>query len=222
MKNSLFTILLNPSIFFSDAVAEKEQITLPALIVLTGGIVAAGYGYLVGGLSARMMSRAMPGIDTIIILSSVIGAFLGPFILWLIWAGVFYLLSMAFKGQGTFRRTLEFVGYGYLPQIAGTLITLIAAFEYIPKVTVPQITSAVLQDPAALQETMKVFLHDPAMMELTQITTLISIVFLLWSANIWIFGIQHSRKLSPRDAALCVAIPVITFIFYQIYNLGVM
>jgi hypothetical protein len=222
MKNSFFTVLFNPDAFFSDAMGEKEQITLPALIILTGGLAAAGYGYLIGGLSARMMAGAMPGIDTIIILSSVIGAFLGTFIFWLIWAGVFYLLSMAFKGEGTFRRTLELVGYGYLPQLAGTLITVIAAFVYTPRVTVPQLTAATLQDPVALQEIMKAFMHDPAMMELTQITTLVSIVFLLWSANIWIFAIQHSRKLSPRDAALCVGVPVVAFVFYLIYQLGVM
>jgi hypothetical protein len=69
---------------------------------------------------------------------------------------------------------------------------------------------------------MKALMHDPAMTELTQITTLVSIVFLLWSANIWIFALQYSRKLSPRDAALCVGIPVVVFVFYRIYQLGVM
>ncbi|MFA6333826.1 MAG: YIP1 family protein, partial [Methanoregula sp.] len=60
-----------------------------------------------------------------------------------------------------------------------------------------------------------------AMLELTQITSLIAIVFLLWSANIWICGLQQARKLSPRDAALCVGIPVIAYILYIIYTLGV-
>jgi hypothetical protein len=69
---------------------------------------------------------------------------------------------------------------------------------------------------------MQAFQHDPAMMELTQITSLISIVFLLWSANIWIFGIQYSRRVTVRNAALCVGIPVIAFIIYTIYKLGVM
>ena len=47
-------------------------------------------------------------------------------------------------------------------------------------------------------------MHDPAMMELTQITTLISIVFLLWSAHIWIFGIKHAREPLPAGCShLC-------------------
>jgi hypothetical protein len=60
------------------------------------------------------------------------------------------------------------------------------------------------------------------MMVLTQITTLISIVFLLWSANIWIFGIKHARNLTPRDAALIVGIPVVAYVLYLTYKLGVM
>jgi hypothetical protein len=65
-------------------------------------------------------------------------------------------------------------------------------------------------------------MHDPAMMEMTQITLLISIVFLLWSANIWIFGIQNARNLSTRNAALCVAIPVVPYILYLVYTMAVM
>ena len=101
------------------------------------------------------------------------------FIFWLIVAGVFYLISFLFKGQGSFNRVLEVVGYGYLPQIAGSLITIVAAIVYIPKITVPTLTTAALQDPAMVQQVTKAFMHDPAMMELTQITTLVSIVFLL-------------------------------------------
>jgi len=59
------------------------------------------------------------------------------------------------------------------------------------------------------------------MVELTQISALVSIVFLLWSANIWIFGLQHARKLSMRDAAICVGLPVIAWILYMVYTLGV-
>ena len=63
-------------------------------------------------------------------------------------------------------------------------------------------------------------MHDPAMMELIQITTLVSIVFMLWSAHIWIFGIKHARNISMRDAAICVGLPIVIYIVYMIYNLG--
>jgi hypothetical protein len=154
-------------------------------------------------------------------LSSVIGAFLGVFIFWIIWAALMFGISMVFKGSGSFSGTLKVIGYGYLPQVIGTVITLIAAIEYVPKIVVPKITSAMMQDPAAVQQVTASLMKDPAMVELTQISALVTIVFLLWSANIWIFGIQNARKLAVRDAAICVGIPVIAWIFYMIYTLGV-
>jgi hypothetical protein len=215
-------ILIRPDAFFREAVTQKEDLKFPILIVLVGSLVAAGYGFLIGGLTARMMAAAVPGIDTIITISSVLGAIIGTFIFWILWAGVVFALSYFFKGQGSFRRVLEVVGYGYLPQVFGSVIALIAAIEYVPRISVPTLTAAAMQDPVVMEQTMKAFMHDPAMLELTQITSLVAIVFLLWSANIWIFGMKHARGLSPRDAALCVGIPVVAYVAYMIYNLGVM
>jgi hypothetical protein len=127
-----------------------------------------------------------------------------------------------FLSNERYQRPLEFVGYGYLPQVIGSLLTLVAAFTYIPRVTVPVLTKAVLEDPSALQAAITALMHDPAMMEFTQITTLVSIVFILWSAHIWIFGIKHARGLSPRDAAICVGVPIVLYVLYLTYNLGVM
>ena len=220
MNRSFTDILINPNAFFADVMGEQENFRLPLIILLAGGIIAAGYGYLIGGVTAKMMSGALPGIDIIITLSSAIGALIGVFIFWVVWAGVIYLISSAFKGKGTFKRTLQVTGYGYLPQVFGSLICLIAAFEYVPKIVVPQISSAMMQDPAAVQGITTAMLRDPAMLELTQITTVITIVFLLWSANIWIFGLQHARGISTRDAALTVGIPLVIYIAYLVYSLG--
>jgi hypothetical protein len=221
MSPSLIEVLTQPDAFFSKIVTEKESLKIPALIILAGGITAAIYGYLMAGMSAKMMADIMPGMNTIIILSATAGALIMTFIFWLIVAGVFYLISSLFKGKGSFKRVLEVVGYGYLPQIAGSLITIVAAMVYIPKITVPTLTTAALQDPAMVQLVTKAFMHDPAMIQLTQITTLVSIVFLLLSANIWIFGIKYARSLSPRDAAICVGGPIVLYVLYLTYNLGV-
>ncbi|HSA38198.1 MAG TPA: YIP1 family protein [Methanoregula sp.] len=222
MNLSITDILFRPDAFFGTMMNEKESLKIPALIVLAGSIVAAAYGYLIGGLTAKMMASTVPGIETIITISTIGGALVGTFIFWILWAGIIYALSFAFKGLGSFSRMLQVVGYGYLPQILGSVITLIAATQYIPKITVPTLSSAAMQDPAMIEQTMKAFMHDPAMLELTQITSLITIVFLLWSANIWIFGAKHARQLSPRDSALCVGIPVVLYVLYLIYNIGVM
>ncbi len=222
MNHSIIDLLIRPGAFFQNVMKENESLKFPALIILAGGIVGAMYGYLIGGLTGQLLNGIMPGMGTIITLSTVLGALIGTFIFWVIWAGVMYAFSYIFKGEGTFRRTLEFVGYGYLPQVFGTLITFVIALDYIPRIHVPQLSAAAAQNPELVTAAVKTLMQDPVMMELSQIATIISMVFLLWSANIWIFGMQNSRKLSARDAALCVGIPVVLYILYMVYSVTVM
>jgi hypothetical protein len=224
MKNSLLSVLINPDAFFENALKGKESLRIPALIVLAGAVVAAAHGYIVGGPVSGLMAGAIPSLATVVLLAAVIGPLIITFLFWVIWAVLIFGISAVFKGAGTFKRTLEFVGYGYIPQIIGSLITLVVAFEYIPRVVIPHI-SFDPNDPAAgqiLQDAMKTLMHDPSMMEFTQIATIISIVFLLWSANIWIFGAKHSRQLTLRNAAICVAVPVVLYIIYTVYSMAVM
>jgi len=224
MKNSLLNMLVHPDAFFENALREKESLKVPALIVLAGSVVAAAYGYIVGGPVSGLMTGAMPSIATVVLIFAVIGPLLGTFLFWAIWSGLIFGISAALGGKGTFKRTLEFVGYGYIPQIIGTLITFIVALEYIPRVVVPHIAFNP-SDPNSgqiLQDAVKSLMHDPAMMEFTQIAAIISIVFLLWSANIWIFGAKHSRQLTLRNAAICVAVPVVVFVIYSVYGIAVM
>jgi hypothetical protein len=222
MKPKFLDVLVNPNAFFQEAMQENINLKISGLIILIAAIIGAAYGYVYGNLTAEMMAGGMPGLGSIILAFAIIAAFISIFVFWIIWTGVIFLLSAAFKGKGSFKRTLEFVGYGYIPQIFGSLIAIIIALEYLPRVIIPHITQATLQDPQLMQDAIKSLTHDPAMLEFTQISTIVTIVFLLWSANIWIFAIRHSRELSARDAVICVMVPVIAFILYLVYNLTVM
>jgi hypothetical protein len=219
MKKSFVNILIHPNAFFHEALAEKENLKIPGLIVLSLGIVSAAYAYLIGGLTGKLLSGIVPGMESIIAITTILGAFFGIFLFWVLWTGVFFLISSVFKGKGTFKRSLEFVGYGYLPQIFGVILTIIVALQYLPRVVVPRITSAAAQNPQAIIDATNALMHDPAMMEMIQIASLISIVFLLWSATIWIAGIRNARQLSDRDSALCVGIPVVAYILYIIFTM---
>ena len=221
MDNSFLKILINPNAFLQDRMKENVSLKIPALIVLVSAIISAAAAYLMVTPTIKMMSNILSGMDTIIVLAAVVVTIVVTFISWLVYAGIFYILSTMFKGKGTFNRTLEIVGYGFLPQVMGGIITVIVALEYIPNVIVQSIPAGTTDSQVILAATTNL-MHDPAMMAFTQITTLISIVFLLWSANIWIFGLQHSRLLSVRDAALCVGVPVVLYILYTIYKLGAM
>ncbi len=148
---------------------------------------------------------------------SALSAFFAFLILWwIIFAGIFYLLSMAFAGNGMFRRTLEFTGYGLVPVIVGLIISAIVSLYYIPLVEVPVISN--IQDPAAVQRFMSDILTDPAFREFTRISAVISVIFLAWSANLWIFGIRHARNLTVRNAIIVVLIRVVIFAIYTLYT----
>ncbi len=215
MMQDIIDILIKPDAFFEKRSASEENLKIPFLFVAIAGVIGAIYGYEVGSLTARMFAGAGAGMSQFISISSLAGAFIGVLLFWLIGSAVFYLLSMAFKGNGTFNRTLEAIGYGFIPQIIGSVITLAAALYYLPMVNVPVIKS--LTDPALLQATITRLMNDPAMLELTRISAVIGVIFILWSANIWIHGIKHARNLSLRDAAITILIPVIIYIIYTLF-----
>jgi hypothetical protein len=219
MKIPVFNVLINPDNFYRTVINEKESLKIPCLIVLTGAIIGGIYAFMVGGLTGKLMGDLMPGLSTIIQISTLIGALIATFVVWVVMTAVFFGLSCLFKGQGSFRRCLEMTGYGYLPQVIGSVVTLIAAYVYVPKIIVPEVSAATLQDPQQIQEVVKALMQQPNMVELTQITAVISIVFLLWSANSWIFGMRYARGLSMRNAAICVGVPVIIYVLYVAYSI---
>ncbi len=96
------------------------------------------------------------------------------------------------------------------------IISAIVSLYYIPLVEVPVISN--IQDPAAVQRFMSDILTDPAFREFTRISAVISVIFLAWSANLWIFGIRHARNLTVRNAAIVVLIPVAIFAIYTLYT----
>ena len=74
--------------------------------------------------------------------------------------------------------------------------------------------------------TIEISLNNPELIEqsilsnpMIQASTIIGIIFTLWSANIWIFGLMHSRNLSTKNAILTVGIPIGLYIISALYNL---
>lgn len=208
MIGALRDLLLRPDTFFAGRMKEPEGLKLPSLISIVGGLVAAAAAYIISGIYSEMLSGLAGGIGPLIGIIGAISAFFGFIIIWwIIFSGVFYGISMAFKGDGTFKRTLEFAGLGLVPVIIGSVISLLISLYYVPFIEVPVISG--FTDPAVIQEAMSEILRDPAFREFTQVSSLISVIFLAWSANLWIFALKHARSLSIRKAALTVLIPVV-------------
>lgn len=211
MKRILPDLLISPDTFFSVRMEEPQDLRIPGIIVIIGAVIAAVGAYLISGIYAGMFAAAGgEGMATLMGVMGGVSAFFGFIIVWwLVFAGIFHLLSMVFSGTGTFRRTLEHVAFGLVPVVIGSCIALLVSLYYLPMIEVPVITS--FQDPAAIQRVMSMILEDPAYRELTRVTSLISVIFLAWSANLWIFGIRHARGLTVKSAMVVVLVPVVIY-----------
>jgi len=216
METTIISLLISPRDYFREHPQALYSLKLPVLIVLATAIVGAISGFEIGSLTGTLMSQGLGGYGMIIAAISGVAAFFGGIIMWVIAAGIFLLISMVFKGKGSFSKILAAVGLGMIPQLLGGIVTLVLTFVYIPMVQVPVLKS--IQDPAAIQAAIQALLNDPAMRELTQLSSVVSIIFLLWSVNIWIFGVKEARGIPIKEAALTVLFPVVVFIIYTLYT----
>jgi hypothetical protein len=219
MANGVMEVLIRPDAFFSRIFEGEVSLKVPGLIVIAGAIFSALTAYVAAGPTVKLLSGAAgssaSGALGIIGMVGAVFAFIFFILIWwLIMGGVFFAISAAFKGKGEFKRTLQATGYGLIPQVFSGVISFLLALYYIPLVKVPVLTS--LTDPTAITKATMQLLNDPVMREYLQVTGLVTIIFLIWSANIWIFGMKHSRELSVRDAAITVGIPVAAWIIYTL------
>ena len=212
----MLEVLTNPDKFFETRMKGEESLKLPVFIVLISGIIGGISTFLSSSIMMEAMAKTLPpeaqGFISFMPIGSAIGAVIASFIAWLIIAAVFFGISCIFKGEGKFKRTLEFVGYGYIPTIIGGLISAVLVYNFVTTVQIPPIT---ITDPTEIQEVITPLMKSPMLM----LSSAVGILFMLWSANIWVFGLKHARNLSTRNALITVAIPVAAYILYSVYRM---
>ena len=212
----MLEVLTNPDKFFETRKKGEESLKLPVFVVLISGIIGGISTFLSSSIMMEAMAKTLPpeaqGFMSFMPIGSAIGAVIASFIAWLIIAAVFFGISCIFKGEGKFKRTLEFVGYGYIPTIIGGLISAVLVYNFVTTVQIPPIT---ITDPTEIQEVITPLMKSPMML----LSSAVSILFMLWSANIWVFGLKHARNLSTKNALITVAIPVAAYILYSVYRM---
>ena len=160
-----------------------------------------------------MMMSSLPGeIAAISYVLGVISAstnLITPFISWVLCAAVFYAISMLFKGEGSFNRVFEFVGYGFIPSIIASVVGLATVTIMTPAAGFP------FDNPELMQQTMMQHLSSgsPAMM----VSTITQILLVIWSVVIWVVGVKHARNLGTGHAIITVlAVPAAFFLIWVI------
>ena len=196
-------VLTNPDRFFAELSAKDTKLMTPFVIVLVAAIISAiSAAMMMDVITPALPEEAAPLAGIIATISVVMGLSV-MFILWLLYAGAFYVISMFFSGEGSFKRCLEFIGYGFIPMIVSAAIGLA-----VSSIVYPTIDFSV-ENPELLKQTL---MQDPLM----QASMVIGILLMLWSANIWIFGVKHARNLSARNALITVGVPVGLYLIYNI------
>ena len=214
----MFEVLINPNAFFAARLKDVVRLKVPLLIVLLSGLISGFGAYMIAGVTIEMLREALPPeaqsiAATVGGISAFVGAVIMTLLMWVVFSVIFFGISWLFKGTGTFKRTLEVVGYGYLPTIFSGIIGAVLIYQFVATAQIPYLT-----DPTELAEVVTRWITENPMMWLSSI---IGMLFMLWSANIWVFGLKHARNLSTRNAVITVAIPVLAYIAYTVWQLGV-
>lgn len=202
--SEIINVLTNPDSFFKKKMTERIQFKMPALIVVLNALMGAISGYIMTKaiLSSAAVGGGFAGAGAIF---GAVGGFLGVLIVWPIYTAVFYALSALFGGEGSFKRSLEFVGYGYIPTVLNSIFGL-----YV----INQLSSSLQAASANPAQMAQILSNDPIM----QVATLVGIIFQLWSANIWIFGLKNARSLNLRGALISVGLPIGLLILYSLIS----
>ena len=159
-------LITNPDRFFGELSGRDPNLLAPSLIVLITATISA-------------VSTAMMPYSSGAAAAEVAIRLITPFIWWFLCAGAFYALSVFFRGVGSFKRVLEFTGYGFIPQILSAIFNALIMHALLPLLaSLPPFT--------------------------TYVIAIIGLLLFLWSVAIWVFAVKHARNLSTQDALFTV------------------
>jgi len=209
-------LILDPDRFFKDLSRKEPSLTTPFLIVLASSILGAINTYYTSSVLMKMFPPDIQSVLTIITVFSIIFAIIGVFVSWLLIAGIAYLISMVFNGEGSFKRTLEFIGYGFFPNLIGILITIPIVYYFLSNIQLPTLTKEMLEqiekNPDIAKEIISSLIPDT----MSHATFIINIAVTLWNLALWTYGIKYARNLDTKSAFIVALITTVLLLIYQL------
>ena len=202
---SYIDLLFRPDLFFKELMQKGASLKVPLIIIIIMAMITAISAGFIAGIVGEALPMDLEGLGILMAAFAGIISIIAVFVIWVIWAGVFHGISSILGGKGGFKRVLEVVGYGYLPQVFSAVIAAVVTYDYIGTLDLTALT-----DPEAAAQFQTEMLSDPTI----QFSSIVGIIFLLWSANIWIFGIREAHGISTRNALIAVGLPVLLYILF--------
>lgn len=202
----MLQVLTDPRTFYESRSGSAGWL-YPSLIVLT--IALIGFAGTVFGPDAP--SGMLGGLGGVFQTISALIGVLGTFFFWVLYAGVFYLISALFDGEGSFGELMKFVGWGHLPGVVSTGFSVVASAIVLQNTDFPTGTD----DPQAALEAAQSIQSDPLILA----STVVGIVITLYQGFIWSYAVQVARNLDRRQALITVAIPVSVSVLFGLFGL---
>ncbi len=126
-------------------------------------------------------------------------------------------MSAFFGGDGSFRRTFEFTGYGFFPSLIGSAITIPMSAYYILNAEVPRISITQLQQNP---DVMKAVMLSLVPKDLVYSNLMVNFAVTIWSLVIWSFAVKHAREIELKKAFISALIPTVLFGIYQVWSIS--
>lgn len=195
MLSALRRAVTQPASFFEQE-SRDPGLLQPAIVV---GLVAL-FGLVSSIPVFQATFSALPEeAGVIVAVVSAIGAVFGvivPFVVWLVYAVLFYLLSLAFDSSGEFRDLFAVIGWGFAPRIVSSVVSAVVLFLVF--------SGQDFGDPTQVQQFRRTFPTSP----LGLASQAVGILTSLWSAWIWTYGVATTRDLTTRQAGIVVGVIV--------------
>jgi hypothetical protein len=203
----MLEVLSDPGGFFEEKIKEEIDLKPPYAVIGTVTLLTLINAFiLMRELMGNLVSDVPTIVQLIVITLGLMVTMASGMIVWLMISGLFYVFSWLLAGQGKFTRVLEFVAYGFLPFIFSSAISMVLM------ISMCSFSDFAMNDPQAIEKAM---LKSPYMI----VSNAISIIIAIWSANIWVFAMVHSRSLSIKNAMITVGIPIGLYLIYMLYTL---
>ncbi|AIG98407.1 hypothetical protein AFULGI_00016480 [Archaeoglobus fulgidus DSM 8774] len=210
-------LITNPDTFFEELKQKDTRIRIPMLsIIVPLAVFVSMYQYFLTTKFSQAFPAEIAKFFTVGAYIGMAGSFIGIFAVWLILAVIMHGLSAFFGGEGSFRRTFEFAGYGFLPSLIGSAITVPMSVYYISNVEIPRISISQLQQNP---DVMKAIMLSLLPKDLVYSNLIINLAITAWSLTVWSFAVKHAREVELKKAFISALIPTVLFGIYQIWSI---
>lgn len=146
-------------------------------------------------------------ISVVVTILSIAGGLLSAFLIWLIFAGIIHLISMALGGKGKFYpQSMTVVGYSMIPMLFEGVIELALLFIMEPV-------------PITVSTTNPITAEDVYNNPYLFVSSIIGIIMRIWVSILLFFGVQSAHRLTGAKSAIVAGTSLVISVISIIWSI---